>query len=78
MDRGRSGNDHVRQRDNAALVWAIAWGLSISETAAGRLLAIPGIYEVLSEEYNNDAIDRLAWLAEDTTDGETTYAGGAA
>ena len=31
----------------------------VSETPAGHLLTIPGVYEILSEWFNNDIIDAL-------------------
>ena len=31
----------------------------INESPAGNLLAIPGIYEILAEEFNNEILDKL-------------------
>lgn len=36
----------------------------VSEEIAGNLLTIPGVYEVLSEHFNNEVLDR--WEREQT------------
>lgn len=55
---------------DSALEAVIADDLGIEFGQAGRLLAIPGIYEVLSEYYNNDVLDRIRDEAETDEDGE--------
>jgi hypothetical protein len=33
----------------------------LDESPASTLLSIPGIYEILSEHFHNDVIDRALW-----------------
>ena len=47
------------QEFDTAIVKIIAEDLGCAEFSVERLMAIPGIYEVLSEEFNNAAIEKI-------------------
>lgn len=39
----------------------------LDEQSGAALLAVPGVYEVVSEHYNNDVIDRVFALRRERT-----------
>jgi len=61
--------DITNEAFNKALIEVIADDLFCTQATVEKLFSITGIYEVLSEEYNNSAIEKIEYeMEEDESD----------